>query len=246
MFKNNKYTKTYNAIIHRAKNRHMPVCYTEVHHVIPRCMGGDNSSGNLVVLEGREHYICHLLLPRMVDDPIHVSKLMSAAFFMSNLSNADQRPFKVNNRIYQSLKEWFARETSKRMTKYPPINERERGLCPECGIDPVSINYYRTDMDGNEKVYYKKKCATCIRKDKKKKYPKPSVVANYRKKPHCEKCGFHPKFEAQLVIHHIDLDQTNYAWNNLKTVCLNCEYELVIGKVKWSQGDLVPDNINTM
>jgi hypothetical protein len=40
--------------------------YTENHHIVPKSLGGDNSSVNLVKLTAREHYLCHLLLTKMV------------------------------------------------------------------------------------------------------------------------------------------------------------------------------------
>lgn len=36
--------------------------YTETHHIIPKCMGGDDSSENLIELYGREHMVAHKLL----------------------------------------------------------------------------------------------------------------------------------------------------------------------------------------
>jgi hypothetical protein len=66
MFKENKYSKTYFSIINRAKSR-LIEGYTEKHHIIPKSIGGSDDSSNLVDLTAREHYICHLLLPKMTD-----------------------------------------------------------------------------------------------------------------------------------------------------------------------------------
>ena len=38
--------------------------YTEVHHIVPRYQGGDNSSSNLLRLTYRQHILAHLLLYR--------------------------------------------------------------------------------------------------------------------------------------------------------------------------------------
>lgn len=64
MFKDNKYTKCYFALISRAKERTL-IGYKERHHVVPRCLGGSNAESNLVDLTAREHFICHLLLTKM-------------------------------------------------------------------------------------------------------------------------------------------------------------------------------------
>ncbi len=58
------YQKHYNNLIDRARDRELE-CYTESHHVIPRCMGGDDSKTNLVNLTAEEHYIAHLLLVKI-------------------------------------------------------------------------------------------------------------------------------------------------------------------------------------
>lgn len=55
------YHKHYSLLICRAKNRVIEG-YTETHHIVPRCMGGDDSSTNLVKLTPEEHYLAHLLL----------------------------------------------------------------------------------------------------------------------------------------------------------------------------------------
>ena len=34
----------------------------EVHHIVPKCLGGSNKKENLVELTAREHFICHRLL----------------------------------------------------------------------------------------------------------------------------------------------------------------------------------------
>ena len=58
------YTKHYNLLIERAKNRLLE-CYTERHHIVPRCMGGSDDLDNLVDLTPEEHYVAHQLLVKM-------------------------------------------------------------------------------------------------------------------------------------------------------------------------------------
>ncbi len=36
--------------------------YYERHHILPKCLGGENDKENLVLLTGKEHFICHKLL----------------------------------------------------------------------------------------------------------------------------------------------------------------------------------------
>jgi len=76
MYLQNKYTTWYYSIINNAKNRNID-SYTEKHHIIPKSLGGDNSTDNLVKLTAREHFICHLLLTKMVNGPER-HKMLSA------------------------------------------------------------------------------------------------------------------------------------------------------------------------
>ena len=55
------YITIYNNLIQRASNRLLDG-YKERHHIIPRCLGGNNTKENLVDLTPEEHYIAHLLL----------------------------------------------------------------------------------------------------------------------------------------------------------------------------------------
>lgn len=59
MFIENKYKIIYFRIINNAKTRALPTEYVETHHIIPKSLGGDNTKTNVVLLTGREHFICH-------------------------------------------------------------------------------------------------------------------------------------------------------------------------------------------
>lgn len=58
------YSKHYNLLIEKAKNRVIDV-YLENHHIIPRCMGGLDDLDNIVALTPEEHYLAHQLLVKM-------------------------------------------------------------------------------------------------------------------------------------------------------------------------------------
>lgn len=94
------YEKIYNQIVERAKNRVLD-CYTERHHIIPRCMGGGDEKENLVNLTAREHFICHRLLVQ-----IHPSnnKLKFALWAMCNMKSKRQSRYTPSSRIYESIK----------------------------------------------------------------------------------------------------------------------------------------------
>jgi hypothetical protein len=101
-FLDNKYTRWYyNIIDHRKKN--IFEGYTENHHIIPSCMGGSNKKDNLIRLTAREHFICHLLLVKMVDSKTK-SKLIYALNRMLS-SNDDMRRYCPSSRIYKNIRE---------------------------------------------------------------------------------------------------------------------------------------------
>jgi hypothetical protein len=60
-----KYQIWYDAIILKARDRVIPTCYTEVHHILPRSLGGGDHTDNLVRLTYREHFVVHWLLTRI-------------------------------------------------------------------------------------------------------------------------------------------------------------------------------------
>ena len=102
MYLNNKYTKVYSAIIERAKTREIS-SYFEKHHITPQSLGGTNDKDNIVKLTAREHFICHLLLTKMVIGT-DKSKMYQAAWMMASSASRTQKRHTVNNRIYEYLR----------------------------------------------------------------------------------------------------------------------------------------------
>lgn len=90
MFIENKYTNWYNLIIDNAKlqlRKKKNSVYYESHHIIPKSMGGIEE----VLLTAKEHYICHLLLCKMVtgkDKHKMINALIKMAF---NKSKGQER-----------------------------------------------------------------------------------------------------------------------------------------------------------
>ena len=103
MFIQNKYNNWYHQIIQRASNRFLEG-YAEKHHIIPRSLGGSDDIENLVILTAREHFICHLLLTKMVSGQ-HQYKMIKAAKMLANASGPGQSRYTITNRVYAMLKE---------------------------------------------------------------------------------------------------------------------------------------------
>jgi len=94
------YQKHYDALINRAKNRLLEG-YCETHHIIPRCMGGNNDADNLVDLTAEEHYVAHQLLVKMHPNN---HKLVAAAIYMTTGSSSNKK-YRMNNKLYKWIKE---------------------------------------------------------------------------------------------------------------------------------------------
>jgi hypothetical protein len=108
------YQKVHDQIIFRGKNsgrkilphNHPDYIYLEKHHIIPRCMNGDNSPENLVLLTAREHFLIHWLLHRIYPE----NKSIGNAFFMNchgtekQLKYRQETKFTISSRAYAEAK----------------------------------------------------------------------------------------------------------------------------------------------
>lgn len=106
------YKRHYDLLIERARTRQL-TGYVERHHIIPRCMGGDNNKKNLVELTPEEHYVAHQLLVKIYPDN---DKLVYAAHKMTVSSKNQQR----NNKRYGWLKRKYSNICKKRVGKKNP------------------------------------------------------------------------------------------------------------------------------
>jgi hypothetical protein len=104
-FIQNKYTRWYYDIIDRAATRKLSVdVYKEIHHVIPRCLGGSDNTDNLVDLTAREHFICHWLLTKMVANKKEKYQMWNAFSCMLYREKPGQERYKVSSKVFDSIK----------------------------------------------------------------------------------------------------------------------------------------------
>ena len=118
----NKYSKTYFSITANAKQR-IVEGYTELHHIIPQSMGGNNEKENLVELTAREHFICHWLLVKMTEGDDR-SKMLYALKGMKAENKFQQRyQTKITARVYETYRIEHAENHSKTMKGRPASNK---------------------------------------------------------------------------------------------------------------------------
>jgi hypothetical protein len=93
------YKKIYTDLMSESKKRDSFLGYFENHHIIPKCLGGNNSPENLVKLTAREHFIAHLLLAKIYGGP-----LLVAVMIMTGRAK--------NSKEYKKIKELYSKEFS--------------------------------------------------------------------------------------------------------------------------------------
>lgn len=118
IFIENKYLTWYNNIISNAKGRTTVTDYTEIHHIVPKSVfktqsnprstgwiiGDPNAANNLVRLTAREHFICHLLLPKIVPKQAK-SKMTYALWSMTNMRNEFTEPrYRVTSHTFEHIR----------------------------------------------------------------------------------------------------------------------------------------------
>lgn len=89
------YLKIYNSLIESAIINPKPDTYKETHHIVPKCMGGENNKENLVKLTAKQHFIAHWLLYKIYK----TSKLAHAWYSMCRIGKGqDQR--RINSKYF--------------------------------------------------------------------------------------------------------------------------------------------------
>ena len=124
LFIDNKYSRWYNNIIKRAQTRTI-TGYVEKHHIIPKSLGGSNAKSNIVSLTAKEHFICHMLLSKMVDG-IQRQKMIHAWWAMATLKKDCQDRYRLNSFQYESVRQEYSKYFSKNNPMKDPILQQRR------------------------------------------------------------------------------------------------------------------------
>ena len=107
------YIKIYSRIIRYRKKNKLKRKGNEQHHIVPSSIGGSNKLHNRVNLTPKEHYICHLLLTKIVkkDSPAYYSMLH--AWNMMSVTPVGHIRYKMSKgSLYQKLKREYGKSRS--------------------------------------------------------------------------------------------------------------------------------------
>lgn len=90
------YYKLYNNLIENATTKSTIYDSTihHKHHIVPKCIGGNNEQSNIVILTHREHFVAHKLLTKIYPDNIKLK------FAWSAMCNLHGIYFNKNSRDY--------------------------------------------------------------------------------------------------------------------------------------------------
>src|SRR5574343_418967 len=97
------YQRHYDLLIIKAINRQQekPNGYFELHHIIPKCAGGNNEQSNKVYLTPEEHFLAHQLLVKIY--PSNQGFIKAAV----NMCAGNQKQ-KRSNKLYGWLRRKYA------------------------------------------------------------------------------------------------------------------------------------------
>lgn len=191
------YVKIYNSLIERAKNRIIEG-YTECHHILPKCMGGDDSEDNLVQLTPEEHYVAHQLLVKIYSGN---PKLIFAVKAMTMAGGNVKR----KNKMYG----WLRRKHSEEMRKFTHTEETKQRISETKKSNPcvytpeLRKKFAMVQLGRTHSEETKKKCSEAGKKAK--GIPKTDehkqalkLAAKNRPRATCEHCGK----EVQVNMYH--------------------------------------------
>lgn len=165
------YKKVYDELIASAISKRRSrdsTLYLEEHHILPRCLGGDDAPENLVLLTLREHFIAHVLLwkhnpIRKLRDPILFFKkngevATSRLYEMARRAHIDEMR---NNNPSLSLSDAARLSKSQKLSAYsknrnPEHNEKisKSNIGKQPRLNAILSNETKDKIGSSLEVYY--------------------------------------------------------------------------------------------
>lgn len=139
------YQKHYERLIARARYRRLTT-YTERHHVVPKCLGGDNSLENIVRLTPEEHYVAHQLLVKL--NPGNDNLVWAVICMTGGSTHGRRKSNKAYGWLRRAVSEARKRELATRPARPQTAETKEkirqaailRGISPEVTKQAALVN----------------------------------------------------------------------------------------------------------
>lgn len=132
------YERIYNELIeHRKVLPKLETEYYERHHIIPKCVGGNDDEENLIYLTTEDHYIAHLLLAKAFGG-IH----WAGAHIMSTTSKSkNRRSYSIIRNAYLAYVRNNTIYTLKSLRNNKEIQGTKKQLIEVMGISEIKLNH---------------------------------------------------------------------------------------------------------
>jgi hypothetical protein len=171
------YQYIYQQLIKSSKNKNRikndTDSYYEKHHIVPKCLGGNDDNDNLVLLTAREHFIAHKLLCEIYPDN---DKLHYALWRMMNpQSKRHKRSYNISSYDYERRKKLQQEQVRKL-----GLSNKGRNISEE---QKIKIREKRKLQIISEET--KTKISNTL-----KNKPKNKITC-----PHCKKTGGEPQMK---------------------------------------------------
>lgn len=148
---NKHYYNRYIKLIEHSKSN--PPQEGEFHHIIPRCVGGDDSEENLVLLGYRHHYVAHYLLAKAYEE----DKLWFAFNMMRRVCEGKSVLYEAARKFIRNAVSTSNRGRKRSETTKNLMSKQRKGLVV---VKDKDGNIFRVSIDDSrytsgELVYYR-------------------------------------------------------------------------------------------
>lgn len=172
------YEKIYFNIIEKYQKFQFKDDYYEIHHILPKCLGGSDEHSNLVKLPAKAHFVCHHLLCKIYPKNY---KIICAFNYMCSLSKTHIGRY-ANSRIFSVAKALF-----KDNNPMKHLDVVEKMLSTRRQNENKNKNYIRRIGSSERKLFIIKKFEKGLKKWK--KFHDERKNLNINGFPLCKWCG---------------------------------------------------------
>lgn len=146
------YSRIYNSLIsYRISNplKKSNDLYTEVHHIVPKCLGGSDNHDNLIRLTIREHFLAHRFLSKMYPD---ITGLSLAVYLMIGGSGHRNNLRVVTSRESARLRKMAIEAHKQWWDDNPEYKRKMSSMMSSLNKERWAEDIYREDMSHRLKM----------------------------------------------------------------------------------------------